>query len=192
MGTRAVEPALKPLDDEILANKVAEDFEAFAELYRRHMCSVYRFIRPQVRDEATAEDLTAHTFFKAWSSASTFRAEGAYQAWLFKIAQNSVTTWHAKDGRAVVLERVPDSLDPTPSPASQVIVGEERSQVWETISQLPPAQREAVTLRYLLDLSVGEVARATRRSRGAVRVLLHRARFNLRKALERRRGGDGS
>jgi RNA polymerase sigma-70 factor (ECF subfamily) len=83
-----------------------------------------------------------------------------------------------------VVEEVPESVDPTPSPASQVIVGEERSLIWQTVSQLPPAQREVVSLRYIEDFSIDEVAEITRRSRGAVRILLHRARNRLRKSLD--------
>jgi RNA polymerase sigma-70 factor (ECF subfamily) len=79
---------------------------------------------------------------------------------------------------------VPDEVDPTPSPPSQVIVGEARDIVWDTVAQLPPAQREVVALRYIQDFSIEEVSEITGRSRGAVRILLHRARTRLRKALE--------
>jgi len=172
-------------DDRTLAHLAASDFDAFAELYRRYLCPVYRVVRAQVPDDATAEDLTAHVFFKALSSAGSYRGEGSYSAWIFRIAHNSLATWRRTAGRsAEVVEEVPESVDPTPSPASQVIVGEERHLVWQTVSELPPAQREVVALRYIEDFSIEEVAEITRRSRGAVRILLHRARTRLRKALD--------
>lgn len=172
-------------DDKTLAERAARDFEAFAELYRRYLCPIYRFVRSQVPDDATAEDLTAHVFFKALSSAGSFRGDGSYSSWIFRIAYNSVSTWRRRAGRSPeVVEEVPESADPTPSPPSQVIVGEERNLIWQTVSQLPPAQREVVSLRYIEDFSVDEVAEITRRSRGAVRILLHRARNRLRKSLD--------
>jgi RNA polymerase sigma-70 factor, ECF subfamily len=172
-------------DDGTLAHLAASDFDAFAELYRRYLCPVYRIVRAQVPDDATAEDLTAHVFFKALSSAGSYRGEGSYSAWIFRIAHNSLATWRRTAGRsAEVVEEVPESIDPTPSPASQVIVGEERHLIWQTVSELPPAQREVVALRYIEDFSIEEVAEITRRSRGAVRILLHRARTRLRKALD--------
>ena len=171
-------------DDRSLARQAPENFEAFAELYRRYLCPVYRFVRSQVADDATAEDLTAHVFFKALSSASSYRGDGSYSSWIFRIAHNTLVTWRERSSRAaVVTEEIPDEIDPTPSPASQVIVGEARGLVWDTVAQLPPAQREVVALRYLEDFSIEEVADITRRSRGAVRILLHRARARLRKAL---------
>ncbi|HEX2235699.1 MAG TPA: sigma-70 family RNA polymerase sigma factor [Actinomycetota bacterium] len=186
MQARALDmDVLGEADDKTLAAHAPENFEAFAELYRRYLCPVYRFMRSQVGDEATAEDLTAHVFFKALSSASSYRAEGSYSSWIFRIAHNSLSTWRQRAGRdAVVTEEIPDGVDPTPSPASQVIVGEERGLVWETVAALPPAQREVVALRYIEDFSIEEVATITRRSRGAVRILLHRARTRLRKALD--------
>jgi RNA polymerase sigma-70 factor, ECF subfamily len=190
MQARALDVALdlnvfSEADDRVLAEQAPSDFEAFAELYRRWLCPVYRFMRSQAPDDATAEDLTAHVFFKALSSAETYRGEGSYSAWLFRIAHNSLSTWRQRAGRsAVVTEDIPEEVDPTPSPASQVIVSEARGLVWDTVAQLPPAQREVVALRYIQDFTIEEVADITRRSRGAVRILLHRARARLRKALD--------
>jgi RNA polymerase sigma-70 factor (ECF subfamily) len=177
--------ALDTEDDHVLAASASEDFEAFAELYRRYLCPVYRFVRSQIADESAAEDVTAQVFFKALSSASSFRGDGSYQAWLFRIAHNSISTWRTRKSKsAVVLDEIPETEDPTPSPASQAIVGEARDLVWRKVSELPSAQREVVALRYIQDFSIEEIAKITRRTRGAVRILLHRARSRLRKALE--------
>ena len=175
---------LSALDDETLARRAATDFEAFAELYERYLCPVYRFLRSQTPDEATAEDLTANVFFKALSFAAGYRSEGTYKAWIFRIAQNTLSTWGAQRSRsAIAVEQVPDTIDPEPSPASLTIASEASGVVWQTVSELSPAQREVVQLRYLKDLTIEEIAGVTRRSSGAVRILLHRARAKLRSSL---------
>jgi RNA polymerase sigma factor (sigma-70 family) len=146
---------------------------------------LYRFVRSQVSDDATAEDVTAQVFFKALSSASTFRNEGSYQAWLFRIAHNSIVSWRtSKSNGVIVLDQMPDSVDPEPSPVAKAITDEESTLVRKKVLALPPAQREVVALRYLHDFSIEEIAGVTRRSRGAVRILLHRARSRLRRDLE--------
>ncbi len=184
METNAVEVDIR-LDDEFLAARASTDFEAFAELYRRHSCPVFRFIRAQTASDEVAEDLTAQVFFKALNSADTWRGDGLYKAWLFSIARNCVSTWRRHNQvTAISTESIPDTADPSPSPASHVLVGEARDLVWRRVAELPPAQREAVALRYLKDLSIEEVARATRRTKGAVRILLHRARTRLRTTME--------
>ena len=176
---------LRALADEDLAARAARDFDAFAELYGRYLCRIYRFLRAQTPDDPTAEDLTAHTFFRALSSADTFHGRGSYRSWIYRIAHNTLQTWRSKRAAGpVILEQVPEPLDPSPTPAAAVVSGEERRLVWELVATLPPAQREVLTLRYLEDLTTEEIAGITRRSRGAVRILLHRARASLRRAIE--------
>ncbi|MDQ3957486.1 MAG: sigma-70 family RNA polymerase sigma factor [Actinomycetota bacterium] len=171
--------------DEELAARAARDFGAFTKLYGRYLEPVYRYVRSQTRDRTTAEDLTAQVFFKALSSAATFKGDGAYRSWIFSIARNTVASWRAERSRKLVsIETIAHEPDPSPSAQSLAIASEDRDLLWKAVSRLPAAQREVVRLRYLKDLTIDEIARATRRSSGAVRVLLHRARAGLRQRLK--------
>ncbi len=179
------ETPARDLPDELLATRSTGDLNAFTELYNRYLCRVYRFVRSQTPDEATAEDLTAQTFFRALSSAGTFDGRGSYKSWLFRIAHNTLASWRLHRTKSpIVLEEVPEHMDPSPSPASVLLAGEERNLVWRVVSSLAPAQREAISLRYIEDLTTDEIAEITGRTRGAVRILLHRARTALRRAFE--------
>lgn len=191
MARTIVDDALGMSADDELAARAAHDLDAFAELYRRHMCHVYRYVRAQTPDDDTAEDLTAQVFFRALSSAGTYRAEGAYRAWLFRIAHNVVRNWRTRERRIVAVEHLPEEADPAPSPASQAITADARGALWRSVAELPELQRRVVALRYGHDLSIEEIARLTRRSRGAVRILLHRARQKLRRALEAKHAAAG-
>lgn len=183
--TSVHEEVMRDVTDEVLASRASTDFDAFTELYNRYMCRIYRFIRSQTPDDSVAEDLTAQTFFNALSSAGSFRGRGSYRAWIFRIARNAVATWRTIRSKGpVAVDELPDPADPAPSPATAVVRGEERVFVRKLVSMLPPAQREVLSLRYLEDLSTEEVARITGRTRGAVRILLHRARMSLRSTLE--------
>jgi RNA polymerase sigma factor (sigma-70 family) len=173
------------VDDATLAARAAHDFEAFEELYRRHLDPVYRFVRSQSPDVATAEDLTAQVFLNALSAARTYRGDGSYRSWLFRIAHNVISTWRASHRRAVAVAEPPEEMDPGPSPAAQAISRKQLDVVMRAVADLPPAQREVVALRSLEDLSTDEIARITRRSGGAVRILLHRARSRLKSVLAR-------
>ncbi|MGH2749391.1 MAG: RNA polymerase sigma factor [Actinomycetota bacterium] len=186
MEMRAVDDVmLHDVDDEELAAHAAEDFEAFAELYRRYSCVVFRVVRARTPSDDVAEDITAHVFFKALINADEWRGDGNYRSWLYRIARNSMATWFSRNGRgAVVLEVVPDVEDPVPSPPHQVVIGEERDLIWKRVAELPDAQREAVVLRYLKEHSIDEIASITKRTKGAVRILLHRARSRLRRQME--------
>lgn len=172
--------------DEDLAARAARDFAAFAELYQRYLEPVYRFVRAQTRDRATAEDLTAQVFLKALSAADTFKGDGTYRSWLFAIARNTVATWRAERKKKLVpIEDLPEHPDPAPSAQSLAIASEDRALLWTAVARLPEAQREVVRLRYRRELTIDEIARVTRRSSGAVRVLLHRARLRLQHLLKK-------
>jgi RNA polymerase sigma-70 factor (ECF subfamily) len=104
---------------------------------------------------------------------------------LFQIAHNTLATWRRKQTTApITVENVPERMDPSPSPATVALDGEEKRLVWALVSKLPLRQREVLALRYLEDLEVGEISAITGKTRGAVRILLHRARNGLRSALE--------
>lgn len=184
--TATDERVLERATDEELAYRSHKDFDAATELYNRYICSIYRFVRSQTPNDQTAEDLTAHVFFKAFSYSSTFKAHGSYRAWIYRIARNCISTWRRSSERStIVIDELPESADTSPSPATRAISNQERGFIWRTVAKLPPAQREVVALHYLDDLSIGEISRVTKRSNGAIRVLLHRARNKLRGVLDR-------
>jgi len=186
------EVALRDLQDEDLAARADRDLNAFAELYDRYLCRIYRFVRSQTRDDPTAEDLTAQTFFKALAGARSFRGQGSYRSWIFRIARNTIATWRARHSKGpIVLAQVPEAADPGPSPSAAAVADEEQRIVRLLVNTLPPAQREVLWLRYLDELTTDEVARVTGRTQGAVRTLLHRAIASLRRALNDRGLGAG-
>lgn len=173
------------LSDEELAARSARDFAAFTILYERYLEPVYRFVRSQTRDRATAEDLTAQVFLKALGSAGTFKGDGTYRSWIFTIARNTVATWRSERKKALVpIEEIAHHPDPAPTAPTLAIESEDRALLWHAVSRLPDAQREVVRLRYRAELTIEEIARHTRRSSGAVRVLLHRARVRLQHLLK--------
>ena len=109
---------------------------------------------------------------------------GTYRAWLFRIAHNAMSSHRARRNRSLAVGETPEEIDPDPSPASQAITQEAREVVWETAARLPESQRELVAPRYLEDMCVEEIADITQRSKGSIRIQLHRGRMNLRGALE--------
>ena len=175
------------LNERALGREADTDAEAFTQLYERYLDSVTSFMRANTDDAATAEDLASRVFFKALTSASTYRGEGSYRSWIFQIARNTLATWSAERARLQIpVDEVPERIDAAPSPAFLTVVDEERELLWETVAALPEAQREVIDLRYRFNLSIDEIARMTRRSSVAVRQLLHRAKHGLRKRLRTR------
>ena len=70
-------------------------------------------------------------------------------------------------------------------PEEQLLATEARTRVQAAIDALPPSQREVITLRDVEGWSAVEVCNILQISETNQRVLLHRARSKVRRALER-------
>jgi RNA polymerase sigma factor (sigma-70 family) len=158
-----------------------EDPAAFRELYERHAAPVHGFLLRRCRDADAAHDLTAETFAQAWLVRARFRDEAAGSArpWLFGIARNVLLM---SVRRHVLEQRARERLGLL---AEHEISTAEPAESWldgldEALDELPAAQREAMRLRIVDDLSYDDVARRLGTSPANARVRVHRALTALR------------
>ena len=129
-----------------------------------------------VGDEA--EDIVQEAVLRAFLSLSQLRDPLRFESWLCGIAIN-VAKMRLR--RAALDRRVLGAAigDPSPPPEPPELL----ERIREAVEVLPPAQRDAVLLHYVDDLSCEEVAAVLGTTAGAVRVRLHRAREQLRREL---------
>lgn len=183
-------------DAALVARTRAGDRAAFDQLVRLHQRTVYRLAYRLLGDPDDAGDATQETFLRAYEKLPRFRADGNFRNWLLTIATN-----HCMSYRRYRRRRMMEPLDETvkgepPDWAPQAPAGparsaesrEELERLREAIAGLPPRQRAAITLFTLQDQSIAGVAQIMRCSQGTVKATIHRARENLRRALE---AGEG-
>jgi RNA polymerase sigma-70 factor, ECF subfamily len=148
----------------------------FGELYRRYAADVYRFALYLTGNRTDADDITAETFARAWSSPAEIRV-GSVKAYLFMIARNANVDRHRGTRPLVALE---DGVrDPGRNPEAAAIEREEIRALLEGLSKLGEADRSALLMRALGDLSYEAIAAALGVSPAAARVRVHRARLRL-------------
>jgi RNA polymerase sigma-70 factor (ECF subfamily) len=157
------------------------DKEAFNDLYMRNFDAVYTYLRVALKDHHEAEDAAQHVFMNMLEALPRFelRRGKPFRAWLFRIARNQALTRLRKQ-RVMEVED-PDELDRRRRHVVDV-EAEQRALDWLSdgdllilIERLPVAQRQALTLRYMLGLSTDEMAMVLGRTTMAVRKLEHRA-----------------
>ena len=85
-------------DDQFLVQRVRHDPDAFRELYRRYFPRVYAFVAYRVQRAQDAEDVVAEVFMQVVKGLGRFedRGEGAFAAWVFRIAHNQVSQFYRK------------------------------------------------------------------------------------------------
>ncbi len=148
----------------------------FGDLYRRHAADVYRFALYLTGNPADADDITSETFARAWSSPAEIRV-GSVKAYLLMIARNVNVDRHRVVRRLVALE---DNVrDPARDSEAAAIGRDETRALLEGLSRLGEAERSALLMRAIGNLSYEAVAAALGVSPAAARVRVHRARLRL-------------
>ena len=171
---------------------------AFRELVRRYERPVFSLIFRMVRDRETAEDLAQDTFIKVLNHIDRYRPEFKLSSWLFKIA-NNVAIDHLRkrhletvsiDGSphaATAAEAEATSLDLASRGETALEEMESRelgTSIERAIAGLRPEYRACILLRHVEGRSYEEIAATLDLPLGTVKTYIHRARHELREALE--------
>ena len=171
-----------PTDDITLAQKARTDAEAFAELYRRHVQSIYRYHLAHTGNEKDAEDLTSQTFMAALEGIKSFRGTGPYITWIMGIASRLRARFFRRSGikPEVPLEaalHIPTPSLPTDKSAFQRL---ERDQIIRAVKQLSSDRAEALILCFFSGLNFEEAGLVLGKSTAAVKMLISRGLKDLR------------
>ncbi len=160
------------------------DGEAYARIVRRYQQEIGRLLWRFSRDRQVCEELTQDVFVEAYFALRGFRGRSPLGHWLARIATRvGYRHWQSERRRreAVTLPEdlvsssgTPEAL--TPAQAAEVLHA--------TLARLPPRDRLVLTLMYLEERSVAEVAALTGWTKTMVKVQAHRARNRLRKLID--------
>jgi RNA polymerase sigma-70 factor (ECF subfamily) len=193
---------LEDLDTARLVTRIQSgDKSGFADLYLRYFDRVYGYLRVTVGNGHAAEDAAQHVFTQVLESLPAYeRRRQPFRAWLFTIARNHAVSVVRKEGRLDVVDPVELGERRESAGASEpelpVLDWISDPDLLLFIERMPAEQRQVLTLRYMLGLSMPEIGRAMGKSDEAVRRAHSRAVAFLRQRLtavgrgpERRRGG---
>lgn len=173
----------KESEERLAIEAAQKDPSRFAELYENHVDRVYAFVLRRVSNRAEAEDLTSDVFQKALANLGRFEWRGApFAAWLFRIASNAIANHFAKNEKG--LAAAPED---TPEPVVLREV-EHRVGLYRLVGELPALQRRVIRLRFGEEKSIREIARALKKTEGAVKQLQLRALRNLRSRMDEEHG----
>jgi len=174
-------------DADLVKSAQGGDVSAVGELYDRHHESIFRYVLVRVQDRALAEDLTGEVFARMVASLPSYHLRGSpFRAWLYRIAHSRVVDHYRQQRRrpSVSLDYAQSLSDPEGNPAATVDLKLTLERVQGALAGLEPSQRDVVVLRFLLGLSLQEVAQALGKTVAAVKSLQHRGLAALRVALE--------
>jgi RNA polymerase sigma-70 factor (ECF subfamily) len=186
----------------------AGDEAAFVELVRRYGPSMLRVAQLYVRSRAVAEEVVQEAWVGVLNGISRFEGRSSLRTWIFRILTNTAKTRAVREGRSVPFSALtPEDEGPSVDPDRFLGPGERYAGHWASppaswgpddrlvaaetlavfeaeIEALPPAQSLVITMRDVEGWSAEEVCNTLDLSETNQRVLLHRARTKVRRALE--------
>lgn len=145
----------------------------FDDFYRDTSRRLLRYAYGLSGDPAEAQDLVQEAYARAWQRWRRLSRYEDPEAWLRLVVNRlSADRW-----RRLGVRRARQAADPPPQPAAPP--SEDTVLLVRAMRTLPPAQRRALTLYYLLDRSVSEITAETGASSGTVKSWLSRGRAGL-------------
>jgi RNA polymerase sigma-70 factor (ECF subfamily) len=159
--------------------------EELSSIYSTHYRDILKFCQQFFRQREDAEDAAAEVFLKLHKILERRDPAMPLRPWLWQVARR-----HCIDKlrqRKAALRVCQDGIDVggvtddlTPSPLSQVLSKEKELQVREQLDRLPSHYRVPLVLRYYKQMSYREIAGALNRGLPAVRLVIFRAKNQLR------------
>ncbi|GLW07390.1 RNA polymerase subunit sigma-24 [Microtetraspora sp. NBRC 13810] len=177
---RAVEKPAPPPQEGPPAAAVGE--AVVAELFVTQRLGLVRLAFLLVGDQETAEDVVQDAFAALHRRWSRLTGHDRLLPYLRASVVNGCRMVHRR--RAIMGRFTGERQTPFWSAEAAVLLGETRREVFRAVRALPRRQREAVVLRYYLDLSEAEIAEAMGISCGTVKSTVSRALKTLTVKLE--------
>jgi RNA polymerase sigma-70 factor, ECF subfamily len=198
-----------PADDMTLVRSLRDGDEAtFVQLVDDWGAAMLRVALVHVTSRAVAEEVVQESWVTVLRHLAAFEGRSSLRTWVLGIVINVARSRGRAERRCTPAEEVLDNpgalfpagrfrpladewprhwaIGPTPwpTPEQELLAGETRRVILDAVAQLPPAQRDVLVLRDIGGLPAQEACNILAIADTNQRVLLHRARSRVRKAIE--------
>jgi RNA polymerase sigma-70 factor, ECF subfamily len=186
-------------DEDLVANVLGGEEDAFSQLYERYRGPVYSTAYRIIQNAEEAQDATQEIFVKLYRSLPGWkRHKSKFSTWLYRLAVNhAIDCWRALRRRAE--SQLPEEVgerdledcvlgNAIRSPYREVDGRQQVDEVRQLVDRLPELQKKVFVLRYFQELKLEEIAGMENCSLGTIKTSLFRATQTIRRALRRRRG----
>ena len=159
----------------------------FDRLFGEYSAPIYNYVLRMVGDADRAADVVQDTFIKAYRKLDTLTDAASARSWIYRIATNTAIDEIRRRRNLVRMDDDEDRRvelpDGGPGPETQVLSGLFDERIGRALLRLKPNHRQCLILSDVEDMSSGQIGEVMGMTSGAVRVLLCRARGEMRRLL---------
>lgn len=177
-------------DEQLVKAYAQGNNEAFDVLLKRHQQRVFNYILRIIKNEDAANDIFQETFVKAIVTLrqGRYTESGKFPAWISRIAHNLIIDYFRQEKSENLQSSDLEDVDVLnrkelcEETIEDILVSRQINEdVKYLISELPPLQREVLTMRYYQNLSFKEIAEITNVSINTALGRMRYAILNLRR-----------
>lgn len=145
-------------DETLVSRAIAGSDSAWNKLIKRYEKRVYNYALRMVGHPQDAFDLTQEVFMGVHRNLAGFRGDGAFPAWLFRIASYRCTDYlrRRRDHQQFDDER--GFISSLPGPQEQAFTTHANHQISTALQQLPIEQRQVVELKFFQHFTFEDIA----------------------------------
>lgn len=154
----------------------------FIRAYDDFNDDIFRFVYLKTKNRETALDITQETFTKAWEYLDAGKEVGHMRGFLYQIARNMVIDHYRKKSTSSLESLSESGFDPATEDTGQrddfAI-----TEAMAIIEALDPKYREPITMRYIDEMTVKEIAAILGEAENTISVRIHRGLEKIRSLL---------
>jgi RNA polymerase sigma-70 factor (ECF subfamily) len=169
--------------DEICIRQILEgNSEAFRQIVLKYKDMAYSLAMSILKDEFYAEEILQSSFLIAYDKLSTFKGASKFSTWFYRIVINESFKYAKKHKTEFIdfVETPPEISNEFENTILKLEVDDQKYYINEALKKISAKESLILRLFYLDENSIEEIASETGWSISNIKVILHRARINLR------------
>lgn len=171
-------------DEQLIAKALQGNKQAWLNLLKRYEKQIYNYgIRMTGKNE-DALDLMQEVFISVFRNLASYRGEGSFKGWLFRIAHFRCIEFYRRKKPTQGLDDTPEIESEEISVADSIHTSQENKQLIRAMQQLPLAQKAVVELKFFGQFTFDEIAEQTGISANTAKSRLYGALEKLKTLME--------
>ena len=174
-------------DNELMLRVRDGETARLGMLFERHHKKLFNYFLYTIGRRHLAEDMVQEVFVRILKYGHTFRGDGGFEPWVFRIAKNVQVEFFQQQKPGPTTEEVEyiDDLAEGPLPPDLAETSEQVEILWTAMKRLPVEKRELLVLARLKLLKQEQIAAILGCKVGALKVRIHRALKELTQIYQR-------
>ena len=162
-------------DHQIMNSVKNGDIKKLGQLFERHSKSLYNYFLFQIRDPIKSEDLVQNVFYNILKYRHTYRDNGNFKVWMYRIARNESINY-LKNKKILTVDMDPDQVtNGDNNPENNLRLKRDINYLKTALAKISPDKKELIILSRFNGLRYEQIAEIAGCTVGTIKVRMYRA-----------------